>query len=98
MGKKNYAALGFPYSLLHPPTSLVSQHSGPRYRHPMERITDLYYESEMAMEKFGMTMDVWLKTVPKHVRIHQLAVYRLHLEKQAYYNTPKEERFSFFNR
>jgi len=51
----------------------------------------------MAMEKFGMTFDKWLE-LPKEVRIFQMAVYRLHLEKENYYSTPKEKRFTYFNR
>ena len=63
----------------------------------MERTTELFFEAEMAMEKFGMTFDKWLE-LPKEVRIFQMAVYRLHLEKENYYSTPKEKRFTYFNR
>lgn len=63
----------------------------------MERMTETFFEAELAMEKFRMTYDKWLE-LPKVVRIFQLAVYRLHLEKENFYNTPKEKRFNYFNR
>jgi hypothetical protein len=61
----------------------------------MERITSLFYEAEMAMEKFGLTYDEWCKK-PQKVRTFQLAVYRLSQAKKSYYNTPSDQRFAFF--
>lgn len=91
-----------PYSLVFPPKKARSEGLGDggakKWRHPMERTTELFFEAEMVMTQFHMPFHIWLKTVPKEARIFQLAVYRLHLEKENYYNTPKEKRFDYFNR
>lgn len=84
-----------PYSLVYPPRG--REEDVPKWRHPMERMTSLYYEAEMAMTMFHMPYHEWLK-VPKAARLFQMAVYRLHQEKEGYYSTPKEERFSYFNK
>lgn len=92
------AALAVPFSLVCPPKRNEGANGGGyRWRHPMERTSELYFEAEMAMTQFHMTFHEWLK-LPKEVRIFQLAVYRLYLEKQNYYNTPQEKRFNYFNR
>ncbi len=67
-----------------------------RWRHPMERSTTVFVEAEMAMKEFGLTYDEWLKK-PMEVRVFQLIVYRLSKAKEAYYNTPRDKRFGFFN-
>lgn len=94
------AALGFPYSLLFPPKSQSEGLRGggkTKWRHPMERLSALQYEASLAMNKFGMVFTDWLK-LPKEVRIFQQLVYRLDIEKENYYNTPKEKQFNYFNR
>lgn len=93
------AALGMPYSLVYPPRHLNPDQSrgSQKWRHPMERMTGLYFEAEMAMTQFHMPFHLWLQ-LPKAVRIFQMALYRLHLEKENYYNTPPDKRFTFFNR
>lgn len=93
------AALGFPFSLLYPPRQ---QNREPgrtmgKWRHPMERSTQLFFEAEMVMTQFHMPFHEWLK-LPKMARLFQLAVYRLHIEKENYYNTHPDKRFTFFNR
>lgn len=90
-----------PYSLVFPPKSRsegLGHGGGTKWRHPMERSSDLFFEAEMVMTQFHMPFHTWLQQVPKEARIFQLAVYRLHLEKENYYNTPKEKRFAYFNR
>jgi hypothetical protein len=94
------AAIGMPYSLVFPPTKQNegANSGGHKWRHPMERTTDLFFEAEMAMTMFHMPFHEWLQRVPKEARIFQMAVYRLHLEKENYWNTLPEKRFNYFNR
>ena len=93
------AAIAMPYSLIYPPRQNEGANGsvGPRWRHPMERTSSLFFEAELAMTQFHMLFHEWLK-LPKEVRIFQSAVYRLHLEKENYWNTPQEKRFAYFNR
>lgn len=94
------AAIGMPFSLVFPPRQNEGANGsgGHRWRHPMERTSELFFEAQMAMTMFHMPFHTWLQTVPKEARIFQMLVYRLHCEKENYYNTPREKRFNYFNR
>jgi len=67
-----------------------------KWRHPMERVSPFYLEMEMITTQLHLTLDEWLKKPPKVRKIH-LAFYRFWLARQAYYNTPPNERKFFFN-
>lgn len=61
-------------------------------------MSELYVEAKMAMDKFHMPFHIWLKEVPKAARLFQIILYKLSMEEENYYNTPKEKRFNYFNR
>lgn len=94
------AALGMPYSLVFPPKSRgdgLSGSGGEKWRHPMERTSEMQYEAAFAMNKFGMLYHDWLK-LPKVIRTFQLLVYRIDVEQHNFANTPKEKQFTYFSR
>ena len=55
----------------------------------------MYFEARMARTEFGILYHNWLK-LPEEVRIFQRREYELSLAKEAYWNTPDDEKPMFF--
>ncbi len=82
------------------PVGLLHRQDGSpeKWRHPMERMTDLYFEMEFVIEKLHMPFHKWLQETDEETRILHYTWYRIHLARESYWSVPKEERFTFFAR